>query len=88
MARPTFEQAKRLYINRYTMEHVPAWARKICINGLFYAPQFRSDAEWFANTKFNGDAGWYGIGSDCQTSGQTWPMGEWLESPYYTGVAA
>ena len=85
MARPTFEQAKLLYTNRYTMDHVPAWARKICINGFFYAPQFRSDAEWFANTKFKGDAGWHGVGSDCQTSGETWPLGEWLEAPYYAG---
>ena len=67
------------------MDHVPAWARKICINGFFYAPQFRSDAEWFANTKFKGDAGWHGVGSDCQTSGETWPLGEWLEAPYYAG---
>jgi hypothetical protein len=87
MARPTLDQARRLFINRFTAEHVPAWAAKPCDNGNFYAPQFASDAEWYANTKFYGELGHIGVRHECYTSGQTWPFGQWLAQPYRKGVA-
>lgn len=87
MTRPTFEQAKAQYVNRFTMEHVPAWSRnRPCDHGgtetRYYAPQFRTDAEWYANTLFKGDPGWLGRGTDCFTTGQTWPLGQWLDKPF------
>lgn len=90
MKRPTFEQAKRAYINRYTMEHVPKWARKICTNGFFYAPQYRTDLEWYENSTFTVEPDWFGTGSDCQSHNQSWPLGQWLDEPFYTrrGVEA
>ena len=90
MKKPTFEQAKRAYINRYTMEHVPQWARKICTNGFFYAPQYRTDLEWYENSTFKGEPDWFGTGSDCQSHNQSWPLGQWLDEPFYTrrGVIA
>jgi hypothetical protein len=82
MSRPvTFEQAKARYLMRYTMEHVPQWARQEC-NGRYYAPHFRTDREWYDNTKFKGEDGWLGVGTDCYTTGQTWPLGQWLDKPY------
>jgi hypothetical protein len=88
MKRPTFEQAKARYVHRFTMEHVPAWARmpsdfKNCVR--FPAPQFINDREWYDNTKFKGDEGWIGRGSDCYTTGQTWPLGKWLDKPFTRG---
>lgn len=88
--RPTFEQAKARFIHRYTMEHVPAWAREAPdaqrngdpVRPGWYAPQFRSDREWYDNTSFKGDAGHIGIAGECQTTGQTWPLGEWLAAPF------
>ena len=83
----TLAQACAQYPNRYTAEHVPAWASKACEgNGLFYAPQFASDVEWYNNTKFHGEVGHVGKKSDCYTSGQTWPFGNWLSAPYVVGA--
>jgi hypothetical protein len=82
MSRPiSFETACKQYVHRYTMEHVPAWARTPCDNGKFYAPQFRSDREWYENTKFAGEHE-LADKKSCYTSGQTWPLGKWLDTPY------
>lgn len=77
-----YKTACARYVHRFTMEHIPAWARKSMPNGRFYAPQYASDREWFENTKFPGDAGYVGTHGDCQTSGQTWPLGQTLAKPY------
>jgi hypothetical protein len=81
----SFERACRTYVNRYTMEHIPQWATKGCVASgqlRHYAPQFRTDREWYDNTRFPGESGHHGIGTDCYTSGQTWPLGKWLDAPY------
>jgi len=72
------------YVYRFTMEHVPSWARKPCQNGKFYAPQFVSDDEWLSNTIVHTrkDGELNDRYSDCETSGQTWPLGRWLDEPY------
>lgn len=90
--RPTLAQAKAMYVHRYTMEHVPAWAAKTAPidrddpKARYYAPQFRTDAEWYANSKFPGESAYVPTGSvgrrDCFTTGQTWPLGKWLDKPY------
>lgn len=82
MPRLSFEEAKALYPHRYTGEHRPVWAAAAAPNGKFYAPQFRNDAEWYANTLFPGETGHYVGGASCQTSGETWPLGKWLNSPF------
>jgi hypothetical protein len=87
MARPTFERAKAQYVHRYTMEHVPAWTAQInANNGKYYAPQFRTDREWYDNTVFPGEPGHseYRIRKSeyCETRNQTWPLGQWLDRPY------
>lgn len=79
----SFEDAKRRFVHRYTMEHKPAWAKLPC-NGRFYAPQYSTDQEWFDKTKFPGERG-YPFGdreSDCYSSGQSWPLGQWLEEEF------
>lgn len=86
--RPTLAVACARYINRYTVDYVPAWTRTPCEgNGKFYAPQFASDSEWYENTKFPGEPGHHGMGDDCYTSGQTWPLGNWLDAPFVEGQA-
>lgn len=86
--RPTFEQATARYVHRFTMDHVPAWSQRapeergaMLVRG-YCAPQFRSDREWYEHTLFKGDDGYIGIGNDCYTSGQTWPLGNWLLAPF------
>lgn len=80
--RPTLAEARARYTNRYTLEHVPSWARVVNPgNGKFYAPQFVSDAQWYENTTFPGEPGHLGIGQDCFTTGATWPRGQWLDAP-------
>lgn len=79
----SFEQAKAQYVHRYTMEHVPAWARQTAPNGRFYAPQFNSDREWYENTRFPGEAGCLAFGEGCYTTNQSFPMGEWLDRPLH-----
>ena len=85
--RPTLQQARARYVYRFTMEHVPQWARAQRPDGTFYAPQYRTDAEWFANTLFKGDPGWFGIGNDCQSSNQSWPIGKSLPAVFTRGQA-
>jgi hypothetical protein len=83
MPRPiTLQQARANYPYRYTMEHFPAWARKPCGNGKYYAPQYASDAEWYENTVFPGEGHLHGNCGNCESSGQTWPLGQWLDAPY------
>lgn len=82
MTRPvSFELAKARYVHRYTMDHVPAWARAKAHNGKFYAPQYRSDREWYELTKFHGESE-LADKKHCYSSGQTWPVGEWLDKPF------
>lgn len=78
----SFEAAKAQYVHRYTMEFVPAWARKPADNSRYYAPQFNSDREWYDNTRFYGEDGFIGVRGHCYTTGQTWPLGQWLDAPY------
>ena len=86
----SFTKACQQYVHRYTMEHVPQWARKPHYHTdrkewLYYAPQYRTDREWYDNTLFPGEEGWLGTGSDCYTSNQSWPLGQWLTTPYEKG---
>jgi hypothetical protein len=82
VSRPTFAAACAQYVHRYTMEHRPAWAMEPAPNGKYYAPQFRSDREWYTSTRFPGEPGHpTGFKGICYTTGQTWPLGEWLERP-------
>lgn len=84
MARPlTFEAARRRYVHRYTLEHVPQWAR----TGVHrneagecgcYAPQYASDREWYESTLFPGEGGIHPRETHCQSGAPTWPLGTWL----------
>ncbi len=77
----TLAQAQERYPHRYTGDHKPAWANKPAPNGKRYAPQYRSDREWFDNTRFpeemNKDARKLLKGA-CQSSNPSWPSGQWL----------
>lgn len=77
----SFEQARAQYPHRFTMEHVPQWARKPLSPGKFYAPQFRTDREWYENTLFKGESE-LASKQFCYTSGQTWPLGQFLAAPF------
>ena len=87
----SFEQAKAQFVHRFTMEHVPAWTQKPVAftaspdspdNGpRYYAPQFRTDKEWYDSTAFPGE-GEMASRTHCYTSGQTWPLGQWLPEPF------
>lgn len=80
----TFEQAKARYVYRYTMEHVPQWTGKEH-NEKYYAPQYVSDCEWYDNTLFYGETDLLKSDQFCFTSGQSWPLGQWLDKPYRKG---
>lgn len=79
--RPTLAQAKAQFVHRFTMEHVPKWTKSRRDDGTFYAPQFSSDAEWYAHTLFHGESP-LADKNHCHTSGQTWPLGKSLAEPY------
>ena len=73
----SFEQATREYVHRYTCEHKPRWAKFPSVNGMYYAPQFATDKEWYDNTQFPPDVKY------AVTSNLTWPLGMWLDSEYF-----
>lgn len=83
MRKLTFDQACARYVHRYTMEHVPAWVRTPSPNGKYYAPQFKTDREWYEKTKFHGESE-IADKHHCYTSGESWPMGQWLNAPFYS----
>lgn len=80
--RPTIEQATRVYVHRYTAEHMPAWARERRSDGTYYAPQYRSDREWYEHTVFPGEPGHFGGRNHCMSNNPTWPLGQALTAPY------
>lgn len=85
MKRPTFEQAKARYPHRFTMEHVPQWARTVRPDGTYYAPQYRSCREWYENTIFPGEAAHIlgqRHGGACDSRGASWPLGQSLSAPH------
>jgi hypothetical protein len=74
--------ARAQYVHRYTLEHVPAWAYRPCEgNGRYYAPGYRTDAEWYEKTTFPGENGLPRREDHCQSADATWPLGKWLKSP-------
>ena len=75
----SFEEAKRMYVHRYTMEHIPSWAKNPVDNRKYYAPQYRTDKEWYDNTVFPPHNGFK---DHCTSTNQSWPLGQWLENPY------
>jgi hypothetical protein len=83
----SFKQACNRYVHRFTMNHMPSWARSRPIDHggtetRYYAPHYRDDDEWYENTIFPGEVGWLGIGTDCYSTNQTFPIGNWLDTPY------
>lgn len=83
MKKLSFEQACAQYVHRFTMEHVPAWAKNVRPDGTYYAPQYRSDREWYENTEFPPHALTMSKkDTSCYSSGATWPLGQALSSPF------
>lgn len=78
----TLEQARRLYPRRFTMQYVPRWATQRRECGGFYAPQYRSDAEWYERTKFPGEGDVPRRSPYCESNAPTWPLGQRLEQPF------
>lgn len=92
MRKLSFEAAKAQYVHRFTMEHVPAWSRsRPCDSGgtetRYCAPQYRTDREWFDNTIFPGEGHLSPRSEHCEARNQSWPLGQWLDSPYSKGSA-
>lgn len=75
----SFAEARAQYVHRFTMDYVPQWALKVRDDGTYCAPQFISDLEWYEHTVFPPQNG---LRKYCTTSGQTWPLGQALNSPF------
>ena len=78
----SFKQAKRLYTDRFTMEHAPDWAAAPIGENYYYAPQYRTDREWFDNSVFPGEYGFPSGTTHYQSFNPSWPLGKRLEEPY------
>jgi len=81
----TLEQACRRYHQRFTMEHIPAWADKPIVQAdgsvKYPAPHYASDKEWYDNTEFMGE-GTTAVTKYCRSTNRTYPIGRWLDEPY------
>ena len=77
----SFEDAKARYVHRFTMQHVPAWSQYARSDGKYYAPQYRTDREWYENTYFKGE---HEVADDshCYSTNPSWPLGGALASPF------
>jgi hypothetical protein len=73
-----FNEACHRYVHRYTMEHVPEWATRPAADGRYYAPQYRTDREWYENTIFPGEGYLHYHAKHCESRNQSFPMGQWL----------
>ena len=76
-----FSEACRQFCHRFTMQHVPAWAKQQREDGTYYAPPFVSDNEWYDKTKFKGEHE-MANSKHCYTTGETWPVGKALKRPF------
>lgn len=82
----SFAEAKRLYVHRFTMEHIPQWAKAPHHHGnglwLYYAPQHATDLDWYNTTIFKGEGGM--ADRDHCYSTPSWPLGKgWLKEPFH-----
>jgi hypothetical protein len=82
----TFEEACKIGIGRFTLEYIPAWyatsARRRGEVEKYFAPQFKSDREWYDNTVFRGEPGHYGGDRNYHSINFTFPLGTYLDKPY------
>ncbi len=76
-----FEQAKQAFPLRFTMENIPHWAG-VSVNGLYHAPQYATDREWYDNTIFPGEEG--GDDRKAISQNQTYPLGRTMKTPFTT----
>lgn len=89
MPRPvSFDQAVLKSPHRFTLEHIPAWADLQREDGMYYAPQYSSDREWYERTLFGTERL-----TDPRTRymtdfSATWPLGQSLSSPIGLRIAA
>lgn len=83
----TLSQACAAYPNRYTLDHIPAWARGQITPGQYYAPQFASDAEWYHKATFPGEPGLHGNCKHMISGVPSWPLGESLNQAPGTAIA-
>jgi hypothetical protein len=83
----SFEDAKRLFVHRYTVEHIPDWAKEPYqhseLGEVYYAPQYATDREWYDRTEFYGE-GVMATEDHCYSGGETWPLGKgFLREPFH-----
>ena len=76
-----FALAKLNYARRYTMEHVPFWAKEFKTPP-FPAPHYATDREWYENTIFEGQREYIKCDERCNSSNYSWPLGKFLDEPY------
>jgi hypothetical protein len=86
----SFEEAKRRYPHRFTMEYVPAWSHhplppRADGTERHYAPQYRTDREWYDKTLFPGEGHVSRRDRHCYSAGQSFPVGLFLTEPYRMG---
>lgn len=67
------------------MEHIPEWSKRIRSNGTYYAPAYSSDIEWYENTIFPGEEDIPNRSRFCRSSNQSFPLGEYLKTPFTRG---
>jgi len=71
------KKALGLFVHRFTATHKPQWANTPKPDGTPYKPQFRSDEDWLANTRFVVLAnGRLSKEADYCESTPTWPNGQ------------
>ena len=83
----TLAQARAWFPYRFTMEHVPEHAAHPVrlaksAEPVYYAPQYRTDQEWYDNTAFPGEETMPKRGRWCNSRNSSFPLGRWLPAPY------
>lgn len=77
----SYEEARRRYTKRFTMEHMPAWAKKRLPNGKYPAPKYANDLEWYTRTEFIGE-GTLNVSRYIRENQPSYPIGRYLPKPY------
>lgn len=77
----SFDDACQKYINRYTFDNIPKWSQSVNKEGLYEAPHFSNDIEWYQNTFFPGEQN-VSLDSASCISEPTFPLGEYLIVPF------
>lgn len=81
----SIDEARRRFVKRFTLNHIPHWAKHKLPNGKYPGPRYESDQHWYATSEFIG-FGATGVRKYIREGKPTYPVGRFLDAPFTKAV--